>query len=126
MFSLIIRLAINAAALWAADYIVSGIEIGRDGDLGTLVIVAIIFGVVNALIKPILSFVTCAFYVLTLGLFTFIVNALMLQLTSFLVGPERFFVADFGSALLGAVVISIVSFVLSKFLGGDDRGRDDD
>ena len=114
----LIRLLINAAGLWLATQIVPGITIGSANYLATLFLVALIFGLVNAVIKPILAVLTCPFYILTLGLFTFVVNALMLLLTSYIVGliGLDFRVDSFLAALLGAIVISVVSFVLSIFL----------
>lgn len=114
MSNLLIRLVINGVALWVASYLVPGITLTTD--IGGLLLVAVVFGLINALIKPVIDFFTCPFYVLTLGLFTFIVNALMLLLTSMVSGPERFHVADFWAALLGGIVIGIVSMLLSLFL----------
>ena len=84
--------------------------------------VALIFGMVNAFVKPLLAFATCGLYVLTLGLFHFVINALMLQITAWLVGPS-FVVEDFWSAFLGALVISIVGTVGTALL---DPGSDDE
>lgn len=120
MSKLIIRLVINAVALWVASRIVPGIYVADS--LGNLFFVALIFGLINALIKPIIRFFTCPFYVLTLGLFTFIVNALMLMLTSY-VTSERLSVSGFGAAFLGGIVISIVSTLLSLFLSDDNYRR---
>ncbi len=114
MPNLLIRLVINGVALWVASYLVPGITLTTD--IGSVLLVAVVFGLINALIKPVVDFFTCPFYILTLGLFTFIVNALMLLLTSALSGPERFHVADFWSALLGGIVIGIVSMLLNLFL----------
>jgi putative membrane protein len=123
---LLSRLIINAVGLWIAAELVPGIVFGGTGQeaIATILLVALIFGLVNALIKPVLGFVTCAFYVLTLGLFTFVVNALMLMLTAALAAAfELPFVVDgFGAAFVGSIVISIVSFLLSIFLT-DDRDR---
>ena len=113
MSRLLIRLAINALALWIASQVVSGIQIPTD--VGGLLLVALLFGVVNALIKPIIDLFTCPFYLLTLGLFTFVVNALLLMLTAWLSGG-RLGVDGFGPAFLGGIVISIVSTLLSLFL----------
>ena len=122
----ILRLIINAAALWIAAVIVPGIHFG--GEQTTLyvniLIVALIFGLVNAFIKPILALMTCPFYILTLGLFTFIMNALMLMLTSWLAGP-RFDVDGFWPvALLGSIIISIISTVLSALFKGDKKDKE--
>ncbi len=114
----IIRVLINAAGLFVATRVVPGISVGGQNYLLTLVLVAVIFGLVNAVIKPILATLTCPLYILTLGLFTFIVNALMLMLTSWIAGQVglTFVVDGFVAALVGAIVISIVSFVLSLVL----------
>jgi putative membrane protein len=120
----LIRVLINAAGLWVATQIVRGISVTGTNVLLSLLVVAVIFGVVNAVIKPILAVLTCPLYLLTLGLFTFVVNALMLLLTSGIAGALGlgFHVDGFVSALLGAIVISIVSFVLSIVLR-EERGR---
>ena len=124
MAHLILRLIINAVALGVAAAIVPGIQFAGEGSVSivSLLIVALIFGLINALIKPILALLTCPFYILTLGLFTFVVNALMLMLTSWLAGP-RFEVAGFWPALLGSIVISIISTLLSALLGEARRER---
>ncbi len=102
---------------------VPGIDFGGAGQGAaiTILIVALIFGVVNALIKPLLAAITCPFYVLTLGLFTFVVNALMLLLTARIAAAFDlpFFVRGFGAAFWGSIVISLVSFLLSLFLNDD-------
>ncbi|MDQ4076469.1 MAG: phage holin family protein [Chloroflexota bacterium] len=124
---LIVRLVVNAVALWVAAQLVPGIGFGGAGQdaIATILIVALIFGLVNALIKPILAFVTCPFYIITLGLFTFIVNALMLMLTSAIAQAldQPFFVDGFIPALIGSIIISIVSFILNVFVGDEARQR---
>ena len=118
--SILVRLLINAAALWVATQLVDGISF--TGDLPGLLGVAIVFGVLNVLVRPILKLVTCPFYILTLGLFTFVVNAVMLLITS--AASEAlglgFHVDGFVPAFIGALVVSIVSFALSLFVGPDD------
>ncbi len=130
---LLMRLVINAVALWMASIFVSGIRFpGADGgvDVGTLLIVALIFGLINALIKPVVKLVTCPAYILTLGLFTFIVNAGMLKLTAWIAEGlgYGFRVDNFWPALWGGIIISIVSTLLSVFVSDDDgrkrRNRD--
>lgn len=117
----IARLVINAIALGVAAWFVPGIQIaGSDSRYAiNLLIVALIFGVVNAIIKPVLKLVTCSFYLLTLGLFTFVVNALMLMFTAWVgqtfVG-NLINVSGFWAALAGSIVISIISTILSLFL----------
>jgi putative membrane protein len=120
MKSFLIRLLINAIALAVTIMLVPGIYF--NGGLDNLLILALIFGIVNAVIKPLFSFLTCGFYILTLGLFTFIANALMLVLTSNIataLGID-FSLENFWAAILGALMISIVSFVLSIFFEKKD------
>lgn len=130
MSKLIIRLVINAVALWVASYVVNQITPGGmyvTTQLTGLLIVALIFGLVNALIKPIVQLLTCPINFFTLGLFTLVINAVMLLLTSRLTaltaGGEQLAVAGFIPALLGGLVISIVSTFLSFFLADDARRR---
>jgi putative membrane protein len=130
MSKLIIRLIINAVALWAASQVVNQVTPGGmyvTTQLPGILIVAFIFGLVNALIKPIVRLLTCPINFFTLGLFTLVINAGMLILTSRLTAlaanGEQMAVAGFGPALLGGLVISIVSTFLSFFLADDDRRR---
>lgn len=116
MGQLIIRLVINAIALIAAAYIVPGMGITHD--FVGLTIVAVIFGVVNAFIKPIVKILSCPLTILTLGLFTLVINALMLMLTEWLTSGLS--VDGFIPALLGGIVVSIVSTLLSMFLSDGD------
>ena len=125
MGQLLIRLLINAVAIYVTVLLVPGIGFTGDGgiDAGALLLVAVIFGIVNAVIKPIVAFFTCPAYILTLGLFTFIVNALMLMLTgqiAGMVGVGGFQVDGFLWALIGGIVISIVSTLLSIFVSEDE------
>jgi len=110
------RLIANAAALWVASYLLVGIRYA--GSWPGLLGVALVFGVVNALIKPVLTVLSLPVQVLTLGMFTFVINALLLMLTSWLASSLgiAFVVDGFVSALLGALIVSIVSGLLSVFL----------
>src|SRR3990172_1121669 len=105
--SLLIRFIVNTAAIWLASKIVPGIFL--EG-WQALIFVAVIFGLVNALIRPVVSFITCLFQLLTLGLFTLVINALMLWLTSAIAEALviAFSVDGFVSAFVGAIIISIV------------------
>ena len=124
--SLIVRLLINAVALLVAAWLVPGIHLSAargqavPNDWLTLAIVALIFGVVNAIIRPIVLFLTLPLNILTLGLFTFVVNALMLLLTSWIAeGMDLGFRVDgFWPALLGALIISVVSFPFNRLARG--------
>ena len=115
------RLLINAAALWAATRIIPGISF--NGQWGTLIVVALIFGVLNASVRPLLWFMTLPLLIVTLGLFTFVLNALMLWLTGAVSDwlGLGFQVEGFGAAFLGAVVVSVVSFMLSLFVASNKR-----
>jgi putative membrane protein len=119
----IIRLIINAAALWVAIRMVPGVSYTGDGV--TLLVVALIFGVVNAFVRPVLTLFSLPILVLTLGLFTFVLNALMLWLTSALSGALGlgFQVTGFWAAFLGALVVTVVSAILSLLLRDVTRGR---
>jgi putative membrane protein len=112
----VLRLLINAAALWAATRIVPGVTYSGDGV--ALFAVALVFGLLNALLRPILAFLSCPLLILTLGLFTFVINAVILLLTSALSGSLGigFHVAGFWPAFLGALVVSVVSVLLSIFV----------
>jgi putative membrane protein len=115
------RLLINAAALWAATRIIPGISF--NGEWSTLIVVALIFGVLNASVRPLLWFMTLPLLIVTLGLFTFVLNALMLWLTGAVSDwlGLGFQVEGFGAAFLGAVVVSVVSFILSLFVASNKR-----
>ncbi|WP_328594239.1 phage holin family protein [Actinomadura macrotermitis] len=122
---ILLKIGITAAALWAATELVSGIAVHGDTAgrrVLTLVGVAIVFGLVNAVVKPIVKTLGCAFYVLTLGLFGLVVNALLLLLTSFLADrlDLPFHVSGFWAAFWGAIVVGVVGWILDLLLGGDD------
>jgi putative membrane protein len=112
----IIGLLINAAALYVATRIVDGISF--TGSWKSLLGVALVFAIVNTLVKPVLQFLSFPVIFLTLGIFLLVINALMLLLTS---SVSRSFglgfsVRGFGAALFGSIVISLVSMVLSALL----------
>ncbi len=121
------RLLVNMAAIAATAWLLPGIAIGGD-KLLTVLLVALIFGLVNAIIKPIFSFLTCGLYLLTLGLFTFVTNALMLLATSSVAEwfGLQFQVDGFWTAMVGAIIITVVSFVLSMFVGDKRRRNNQD
>lgn len=119
MRNLILRILINAVALWiTAELLTEQITISQD--FGTLLIVAVVFGLVNALIRPIARLLTCPLSIITLGLFTFVINGLMLMLTAYLTGLVEIggggFFSTLWNAILAGIVISIISTVLSWFL----------
>ena len=120
----VIRVLITVCALFLAAALVPGIELraGSAGSrAGTLIVVALIFGIVNAVLKPIVKTVGCLFYVLTLGLVALIVNALLLWLTSWVAGKLSlpFHITGFWPAFWGAIIIGVVSWLLSLGLDED-------
>lgn len=111
---------ISAAAVWVAVQIVQGIYI--EPGLGPLFIVALIFGAVNAVVRPLLKSLACGLIFLTLGLFLLVINAAMLMLSGYIaraVGIE-FSVDGFVPALIGSLVISVVTYVASMILIEED------
>ena len=123
----LIRVLASAAALAVATAVVPGIELqtaSTESKVLTLLAVALIFGVVNAVLKPIIKTVGCAFYVLTLGLIALVVNALLLWLTSWVAGKLRlpFHITGFWPAFWGALIISVVTWLLS-ILTRDRNGK---
>jgi putative membrane protein len=127
---LILRLLANAGALALATWLLSGITLTApttERKVLTLLIVALIFGVVNAIVKPIFTLVTAVAVVLTLGLFLIVINALMLLLTSWI--SDQFnlgwSVEGFWTAVLGSIIVSIVSFIVNAFIPEKDEPRRD-
>jgi len=123
---LVLRILIGAAALGIAHLIISGIELTSGSDwtkAGTLIVVALIFGVVNAVIKPVVKTVGCVFYVLTLGLIGLVVNGLLLWLCSWVAGKLSlpFHITGFWPAFWGAIVVGVVGWLLNLFL--DDQRK---
>src|SRR3954468_17546344 len=118
---LLLRILINAAALWAAVHFVSGIHF--TGTFVNLLCVALLFGVLNAVVRPILKLFSLPFLILTLGLFTLVLNAVMLLITSALSSSLGLGlrVDGFIAAFWGALVVSVVSFVLSMFVRDSEK-----
>jgi putative membrane protein len=118
---LILRLLANAAALAVATFLLAGIRLTEpttSGKVVTLLVVALIFGLVNAVVKPVFSLVSLPLVLLTLGLFLVVINALMLLLTSWVSTriDLGWYVDGFGTAVLGALIVSVVSFFLNAFV----------
>jgi putative membrane protein len=115
--ALVVRVAVVAVSLWVATLIVPGIDNTAgttSARIGTLVAVALIFGLINAVLKPLIKVVGCPFYILTLGLIGLVVNGLLFLLAGALAGALGlpFEVGGFGAAFLGAIVVGVVSFLL--------------
>lgn len=124
---IIIRLAVGAVSLWIATLLIDGIRLTTEslpGRVGTLVAVAVIFGIVNAILRPIIKAIGCGLYVLTLGLIALVVNGLLFLLTGWIAEQVDlpFQVDDFWpSAVLGALIVGVVSWVLNMLVpDGDD------
>jgi putative membrane protein len=132
---ILVRVLVTAVALAVAAWIVPGIRltawtvhgtsaISNDASIAkTLIIVAVIFGVINAIIKPIIKAVGCAFYVLTLGLIAIVVNGALLYLTSYIAYDklhQPFHVTTFVAAVEGALIVGIVSWVAHLVLRDEE------
>ena len=127
----LLRVAITAVALFVATAVVPGIQLLAGTALSkvtTLVIVALIFGVTNTVLKPVVKVLGCVFYVLTLGLFGLVVNGLLLWLTSWVAGKlsEPFHITGFWPAFWGAIIVGVVGWLLSITLGENRHRRDSD
>ena len=123
MTKFILRWMINALALYLAVYFVPGII--YEGEWTGFLWLALIFGLLNALLRPILKFFALPLIVITLGLFTLIINTGLLMLTSFIAQNFGigFMVSDFWQALLGSLVISLVSIVMGVILRDELKGK---
>jgi putative membrane protein len=121
---LLLRVLVSAVAVWAATVLVPGIEL-RTGDtvskVLTLIVVALIFGLANAVLKPIIKTIGCVFYVLTLGLIGLVVNGLLFWLTSWVAGKLKlpFHITGFWPAFWGAIIVGVVGWLLNLLF--DDR-----
>ena len=120
VFRLIVRWAISAGGVAVAAWVLPGISVTGAHRVWTLLLVALVLGLVNAFIRPILAGLSCGLIVLTLGLFTLVINGLMLWLASYV--SENwlglgFRVDGFWNAVLGAIIISVFSFLVSTFAG---------
>ncbi|NUO57592.1 MAG: phage holin family protein [Hamadaea sp.] len=118
----LIRVLVTAGALWVATAIVDGIDVTAEttwGKIGTYLLVALIFGFVNAIIKPVVKLVGCVFYILTLGLISFVVNALLFLLVGWLAGvfDIPFEVNGFWAGFWGAIIVGVISWVVNLAFG---------
>ena len=127
----VIRVLITAVAMLVATWLLPGIEVTAGTTwhkVATLVVVALIFGVINAVLKPIIKVLGCFFYIITLGLIGLVVNALLLWLTSWVAGKLNlpFHITGFWPAFWGAIIIGVVSWLLSITLGERRRHTEED
>jgi putative membrane protein len=123
----VVRVLINGVAIWLATLVLSGMEVvGSEttgGRAGIILLIALVFGLVNAIVKPIVKVLAFPLYILTLGLFTVVVNALMLMLTAWITEHSDWGlrIDSFGTALIGALIIGVVSFALSVVAAPRER-----
>ena len=125
---ILIRLVISAIALWISTLVIDGIVLGGDTivqKIGTLLVVAAIFGIVNAILRPIIKVLGCWAYALTLGLVALLVNGALFKLTGWIAEKLDipFEVHGWKAAILGALLVSVVSWVLNLVV--PDKDRDD-
>lgn len=120
-----IRVVINAIGIALTAMLIPGIQVVNN-DIGTLLIIGLVFGIVNSLIKPILMFLTCPAVIVTLGLFILVINGVMLLITESLVGDRLIIEGGIWTAILGGIVMAIVSMVLEGIMKLDgDKGKND-
>lgn len=125
MIKFFLRWIINAVALYLAIFLLDGKGLDFNGDWVSIVWLALIFGLINAFLRPLLTILTCPLIILTLGLFTLLINTLMFWLTgqigqSFNLGLT---VNGFWPAFLGGLIVSVVSIILSAILKDELKGR---
>jgi putative membrane protein len=125
---LLIRWAVSAFALFAAAWMVPGIYVEDGGGWAVFAVMAVILGFVNAILRPILKLLTCPLIIITLGLFTLVVNGLTLWISAWLANAVfgvGFYINGFWAALLGALIVSLVSVILSALLPDDQDEREE-
>lgn len=120
MKRLLVRWVITALALFVAAWLVPGIRVSGSAWIA-YALMAVVLGLVNALVRPLLKLLTCPLVLLTLGLFTLVINGLTLWLSALIANHFgiQFYVDGFWPALLGALIVSVVTVVLSALLGED-------
>lgn len=122
----VVRVLISGVAIWLATVLLPGLTVvGGDssaGKVGVILLIALVFGLVNAIVKPVVALISLPLYILTLGLFTLVVNALMLMLTAWITEQTDWGlrIDNFGTAVVGALIVSVVSFVLSSLTSSRD------
>ena len=118
MFNFLVRLLINGVAIWAASYLVHGLVLDTSNWWG-VALVALVFGIVNAVLKPIAKLLSFPLIILTLGLFTLAINAALLGLTAW--ATSALSISGFWPAVWGALIVSVVSWFLGLFVDDDDK-----
>jgi len=126
---ILIKLVVTAAAVWVAALLIPGIHLPTHSTakkVGTLVLVALIFGIINAVLKPIVKTIGCLAYVITFGLISIVVNGLLFWLTSWVAGKLKlpFHITGFVPAVLGALIVGVVGWLLSLILDRRDGEKE--
>jgi putative membrane protein len=122
MNKFLVRVVINAVGIAITAALLDGVHVANN-DIGTLLIIGLVFGIVNALVKPVLIFLTCPAVIVTLGLFLLVINGLMLMLTASLI-PARLQIDGFGTAVLAGLIMGILGMVMESALGlNDDKKK---
>lgn len=119
LLRLLFRLLLNALAIAVVARLLPGIHVVNQS-LGTYLLIALVFGIVNTLLKPILTFLTCPLVALTLGLFILVINGVMLLITSALL-PDLLIIDGFWWAVLGGIIISLLNMIFESLVGGDNN-----
>ena len=119
MAYLLLRLLVNALAIAIIARFLPGIQVASN-DPAAFVLIGLVFGIINALVKPIIALLTCSLVILTLGLFILVINGLMLWFTAGLL-PDLFRIDSFGWAILGGIIVSIVNMVLESLISDRDN-----
>ena len=122
--NILIRIVVNAVAIGLTAYLLPGIRV-TDNSITTYLLLGVIFGIVNALVKPIVSALTCPLVIVTLGLFILVINGLMLMLTASLSGG-RLQVDGLGTAIIAGIVMGIVNAVLEGVVGAFGGKKDEE
>ncbi len=123
MRDFVIRVIINAVAIAVTAMLIPNIQVANN-DIGTLLIIGLIFGIVNSLLKPIMILLTCPAVILSLGLFILVINGMMLLITDSLVGDRLVIEGGIWTAILGGIVMALVSMILEGLMKTDDAPAD--
>jgi putative membrane protein len=118
--NILVRIVVNAIAIGLTAYLLPGIRI-TDNSITTYLLLGLIFGVVNALVKPIVSALSCPLVILTLGLFVLVINGAMLMLTSWVSG-NALQIDGWGTAILAGIVMGVINIVLEGVVGAVSGG----
>ena len=121
MQKFLLRVVVNAIAIAITASILPGIHVANN-DIGTLLIIGLVFGIINALVRPVMMLLTCPFIILSLGLFVLVINGLLLSLTASL-SDGRLTVDSFLWAMVGGLVMAIIGVILESALGLRDEDK---